>query len=56
MPWKGKQPRCKNCGHVHFKHKSWIEDGVRYRLDCLAVGCNCQHYDAEKKDDHRWVY
>lgn len=57
MPWKGKQPRCKTCGHVHFKHRPIDIDKfciIQVRGRCTAKGCDCKKYIPENKYDHRW--
>ena len=56
MPRKGKQPRCKNCGHVFFKHKPWYEDGKEIRERCRAKGCDCKEYVPMDKSDHRHTW
>lgn len=56
MPRKGKQPRCKNCNHVFFKHK-WDEiDKKEIRGECKAKGCNCKEYVPMDKNDHRHTW
>lgn len=54
MPWKGKQPRCKTCGHVHFKHRRWFDEGDVTRHKCNVKGCDCKKYIPERENDHRW--
>jgi len=35
MLWKGKQPRCKTCGDVHFKHSRGLMMGMKQGMNVM---------------------
>lgn len=44
---KGKQPKCKNCGHVYFMHRPFGK--------CRCIGCDCKGFIPEDENDHRFA-